>query len=32
VAHLLEVEAAAPGVRVLPRIFDIHFEIDPIPI
>jgi hypothetical protein len=32
VAHLLGVEAAAPGVRVLPRIFDIHFEIDPIPI
>jgi len=32
VAHLLEVEAVAPGVRVPARIFDIHFEIDPIPI
>jgi hypothetical protein len=31
-ARLLEVEVAVPAVRVLPGIFDVHFEIDPIPI
>jgi hypothetical protein len=31
-ARLLEAEAVVPAVRVLPRILDVHFEIDPIPI
>jgi hypothetical protein len=32
VARLLEVEQAAPAVRVLPRNFDFDCEIDPIPV
>jgi hypothetical protein len=31
-ARLLEAEVAVPAARVLPRIFDFDFEIDPIPI